>query len=144
MTLQSTVRLGGSAPSLDIESDPQLTGSDRGREAFRRGIRRSATSSLRPALSRSQPLALGDKFLRTIFVISYPRYISVGWFAPIINLNFTFDVSISSIQSRARSFSSIEEQGRRLEAQIISDSERAGPRSFTRNRFARHQYLRMP
>src|SRR5210317_1284873 len=37
-------------------------------------------------------LLLGDKYVRTIFVITYPRYISVGWFAPVINLNSTFDV----------------------------------------------------
>jgi conjugal transfer ATP-binding protein TraC len=39
-------------------------------------------------------LKLGSKFVRTIFVINYPRYISVGWFAPIINLNSTFDISM--------------------------------------------------
>ena len=28
-------------------------------------------------------IQLGETFLRTLFVISYPRYISVGWNAPI-------------------------------------------------------------
>jgi conjugal transfer ATP-binding protein TraC len=39
-------------------------------------------------------LNLGDKFVRTFFVISYPRYLGESWFAPIINLDRVFDVSI--------------------------------------------------
>ena len=42
----------------------------------------------------SNYVQLGDVFLRTIFVITYPRYISVGWSAPILNLNMTMDVSM--------------------------------------------------
>lgn len=37
---------------------------------------------------------LGDKLLRTFFVISYPRYLTDSWFSPIINLDKVFDVSI--------------------------------------------------
>jgi len=37
---------------------------------------------------------LGDKIVRTLFVISYPRYLSDNWFSPIINLDTIFDISI--------------------------------------------------
>jgi len=37
---------------------------------------------------------LGEKVLRSFFVISYPRYLSENWFAPIINLDKVFDVAI--------------------------------------------------
>ncbi len=37
---------------------------------------------------------LGEKILRTFFVISYPRFLTEGWFAPIINMDKVFDVSI--------------------------------------------------
>jgi conjugal transfer ATP-binding protein TraC len=37
---------------------------------------------------------LGEKVLRSFFVISYPRFLSEGWFAPIINMDKVFDVSI--------------------------------------------------
>ncbi len=37
---------------------------------------------------------LGEKVLRSFFIISYPRFLSEGWFAPIINLDKVFDVSI--------------------------------------------------
>ena len=39
-------------------------------------------------------LNLGDKIMRTFFVISYPRFLSESWFSPIINLDKMFDVSI--------------------------------------------------
>ncbi len=39
-------------------------------------------------------ISLGDKIVRTFFVISYPRFISDNWFSPIINLDKVFDVSI--------------------------------------------------
>jgi type IV secretory pathway VirB4 component len=37
---------------------------------------------------------LGDKIVRTFFVISYPRYLNDNWFSPIINLDKVFDISI--------------------------------------------------
>ncbi len=37
---------------------------------------------------------LGEKIVRTFFVISYPRFLSENWFAPIINLDKVFDISI--------------------------------------------------
>ncbi|MEK7609432.1 MAG: DUF87 domain-containing protein, partial [Patescibacteria group bacterium] len=51
---------------------------------------------LAPAALQISPdhLQIGEKFSRTIFVAAYPRFLSVGWFAPIINLDKTFDVSL--------------------------------------------------
>lgn len=37
---------------------------------------------------------LGDKLARTFYVISYPRFLNDSWFAPVINLDKVFDVSI--------------------------------------------------
>lgn len=37
---------------------------------------------------------LGEKILRSFFVISYPRFLSDEWFSPIINMDKVFDVSI--------------------------------------------------
>jgi conjugal transfer ATP-binding protein TraC len=42
-------------------------------------------------------LNLGDKIVRTFFVISYPRFIPDNWLSPIINLDKVFDISISII-----------------------------------------------
>ncbi|MDP2676880.1 MAG: ATP-binding protein [bacterium] len=37
---------------------------------------------------------LGEKFTRTIYVFSYPRFLSVNWFSPVINLDRVFDVAL--------------------------------------------------
>jgi len=39
-------------------------------------------------------LVLGEKIVRTFFVISYPRFLSDSWFSPIINMDRVFDISI--------------------------------------------------
>ncbi|MEY2664404.1 MAG: hypothetical protein RIT04_212 [Candidatus Parcubacteria bacterium] len=39
-------------------------------------------------------LNLGEKVARTLFVISYPRFLSDSWFAPIVNLDKVFNISI--------------------------------------------------
>ncbi len=42
----------------------------------------------------SKSIHIGDKIVRTFFVISYPRYLNDNWFTPIINLDKIFDVAI--------------------------------------------------
>lgn len=37
---------------------------------------------------------LGIKLARTLFVFSYPRYLSTNWFSPIINMDRIFDISM--------------------------------------------------
>ena len=39
-------------------------------------------------------LKIGDKIAKTFFIFSYPRYLSTGWFEPLINLPNLFDISI--------------------------------------------------
>lgn len=39
-------------------------------------------------------LNLGEKMARTFFVISYPRQLSDSWFAPVVNLDREFDISL--------------------------------------------------
>lgn len=39
-------------------------------------------------------LNLGDKIVRSFFVISYPRFLGESWFAPIINLDKVFNISV--------------------------------------------------
>ncbi|HNZ83680.1 MAG TPA: DUF87 domain-containing protein [Candidatus Pacearchaeota archaeon] len=38
-------------------------------------------------------LRIGDRFARTYFIFSYPRYLNVGWISPILNLDIPIDVS---------------------------------------------------
>ena len=39
-------------------------------------------------------IQLGERLARTYFIFSYPRYLTTGWLAPIINLDIPLDVSI--------------------------------------------------
>ncbi|MDO8183608.1 MAG: conjugal transfer protein TraC [bacterium] len=50
-----------------------------------------APSALRVS---AKSVNLGDKISRTFFVISYPRFLTEGWFSPVINLDKVFDVAI--------------------------------------------------
>ncbi|MCK9439043.1 DUF87 domain-containing protein [Patescibacteria group bacterium] len=91
----------------------------------------SVRDLISPASFKVNPtyLMLGQKFLRTIFVITYPRYISVGWFAPIINLNECFDVSMFFYPVKsAIILKQLKSRVGNLEAQIMSDSEKGAPR----------------
>lgn len=42
----------------------------------------------------SRYLQLGEKYLRTFFIFSYPRFLTTGWFSPIINFDRTFNISL--------------------------------------------------
>jgi conjugal transfer ATP-binding protein TraC len=42
----------------------------------------------------SNYVQIGDRFARTFFVITYPRFLSVNWMSPIINLDRVFNVSM--------------------------------------------------
>ncbi|OGZ73888.1 MAG: conjugal transfer protein TraC [Candidatus Staskawiczbacteria bacterium RIFCSPLOWO2_01_FULL_38_12b] len=38
-------------------------------------------------------IKLGEKFAKTFFIFSYPRYLNTGWLSPAINLNVPMDIS---------------------------------------------------
>ncbi len=65
-------------------------------ERLYRGGVTTVKDLIAPSSIEVQPtfLRLNGQYIRTIFVITYPRYITVGWFAPIINLNYTLDISM--------------------------------------------------
>lgn len=42
----------------------------------------------------SNYLKIGDYYAKTFFVFTYPRYISSGWFSPIINMSEMMDIAI--------------------------------------------------
>lgn len=84
-----------------------------------------------PAALEVKPsfLMLGDLFVRTIFVIGYPRYITVGWFAPIINLNLPLDISMYFYPVRSDLIlKQLKKRVGNLEAQILADREKGAPR----------------
>ncbi|HAZ28865.1 MAG TPA: conjugal transfer protein TraC [Candidatus Magasanikbacteria bacterium] len=74
-------------------------------------------------------IQLGGVFLRTIFVVSYPRYISVGWSAPILGMNIAMDVSMFFYPIKsAIILKQLKKKVGALEAQISADAEKGAPR----------------
>jgi len=39
-------------------------------------------------------LQLSSQYARTLFILTYPRYLQTGWFSPIIDLDVAFDISM--------------------------------------------------
>ena len=77
----------------------------------------------------SNHIQLGDVFLRTIFVITYPRFISVGWSSPILNLNITMDISMFFYPIPAPIIlKQLKNKVGALEAQLSADAEKGAPR----------------
>ncbi len=146
ISLNTQIGPGAHKANPVIEADPELTREVIEEEkAYRRGIL-GVRDIIAPASLRvdSNHLNLGDHFLRTIFVISYPRFISVGWFAPIINLNYTFDVSMFFYPVKsAIILKQLKNKVGTLEAQIISDAEKGAARDPLRETALRDiEYLR--
>lgn len=116
---------------IEISQSPDITREYIEEEkAYRRGVI-SIKDLIAPASMKVNPnfLLLGDKYVRTLFVINYPRYISVGWFAPVINMNSTFDVGMFFYPvSSAIILKQLKKKVGALEAQIISDAEKGAAR----------------
>jgi len=146
VSFNTPVAFGRRPAASDLEQNPELVRAVIEEEkAFRRGIL-SVRDIIAPASLKidANYLRLGDRFLRTIFVISYPRYISVGWFAPIINLNVTFDISMFFYPvASAIVLKQLKNKVGTLEAQIVSDAEKGAARDPLRETALRDiEYLR--
>ncbi len=80
-----------------------------------------------PAALQVSPreLHLGEKLARTFFVISYPRFLSLEWFSPIINLDRVFDISIMVHPiDTATALRQMEKKVAEVQSQISSRAER--------------------
>ena len=83
---------------------------------------------LAPAAVKVTPkeLYVGEKILRTLFVISYPRFLAQDWFTPVINLDKVYDISIfvHPIESE-RALRTFQKKVAEVQSQI-NDRERKG------------------
>jgi len=84
-----------------------------------------------PALEiGSNYLKLADKLVKTLFIFSYPRYLSTGWFSGIINMPELLDISIfiykietpSALKKLKRKAAQLESQlGERQQKGLVRD-----------------------
>lgn len=76
---------------------------------------------------------LGGVFVRTLFVSAYPRYLTVGWFASVINYSAALDIAIYFYPLAADVvLKKMRKKVGELEAQLSEDSEHGAPRDPAR------------
>ena len=74
-------------------------------------------------------IRLGDTYARTMFVMTYPRYLAVGWFGPIMNINKTVDVSMFFYPIPAPVIlKQLQKKVGEVQAQLMSDAQSGAPR----------------
>ncbi len=117
-------------PAMEVRGIEEEVESIESERVFREG-EISIRDLIAPSALRITPdhLELGNKYVRTLFVMTYPRYINVGWFEPIINYNVTLDIAMFFYPVES---SIILKQLRNkvgaLEAQLIADQEKGAAR----------------
>lgn len=113
--------------SRAVESESDLLLAEK---AFREGIV-TITDIIAPAAFKVDAsfVQLGDLFVRTLFVVTYPRYITIGWFAPIINFSLELDVAMFFYPiDSALILKKLKNKVGAIEAQISADAEKGAPR----------------
>ncbi len=97
---------------------------------YRRGVV-SIRDLIAPAAMEVRPnmVKLGDLYIRSLFIVTYPRYLTLGWFTPIVNFSTTYDVSMFFYPVKADVIlKQLKNKVGVLEAQIIGDAEKGAPR----------------
>jgi len=114
-------------PEEDVKATKEIIEQEK---ALRRGSI-SIKDIISPASIKITPdfIRVGEKYVRTIFVINYPRYINVGWFAPILNLSTMFDVAMFFYPVKSSIIlKQLKKKVGSLEAQIVADAEKGAAR----------------
>ncbi|MBI2415217.1 MAG: DUF87 domain-containing protein [Candidatus Kerfeldbacteria bacterium] len=99
-------------------------------KAYELGVR-SVLDLIAPAALRVRPrhIDLGGRFVSTMFVVTYPRYIAVGWFAPLVMMNLSLDIAMYFYPVRSDIIlKQLKKKVGSLEAELISDAEKGAPR----------------
>ncbi|MDD4290555.1 MAG: hypothetical protein PHH83_04810, partial [Patescibacteria group bacterium] len=98
-------------------------------------VYRRGTVSIKELISpsaykvESSFLRLNNKFLSTLYIVTYPRFINIGWFAPIINYSIPLDVSIYYYPvDSPKILKKLKTKVGNIEAQLSLDAEKGTPR----------------
>src|SRR3989344_8840519 len=79
---------------------------------------------LAPSAVKVTPVSIqiGTRVARTLFVSTFPRYLNVGWFSPIVNFDEEFDASISiNPEDPAATLKRLRDQLARLESEAMEE-----------------------
>ncbi len=67
---------------------------------------------------------IGEVFSRTLFVTAYPKYLSTGWFSPIINIDFSMDIAMfASPMETTEVLKKLRDSAAQLNSQIRIEQE---------------------
>ncbi|MBI5794034.1 DUF87 domain-containing protein [Candidatus Uhrbacteria bacterium] len=97
---------------------------------YRRGVV-TVRQIIAPASFEVKPtyLLLSGVYARTMFIITYPRHIGLGWSSPLINLNKTFDVGMFFYPLKAEIIlKQLQKKVGIFEAAILGNAEKGAPR----------------
>ncbi|MDD4607446.1 MAG: ATP-binding protein [Patescibacteria group bacterium] len=115
-----------------VEKQPDLQTQEliEAEKVYRRGVI-SIRDFIAPASINVTPryLELGNKYVQTHFVISYPRYVSIGWFMPIINMSAPLDIGLYfyPIESSVI-LKKLKVRVGNLQAELAESAEKGAPR----------------
>jgi hypothetical protein len=88
-------------------------------------------------------MQVGDVFVRTYFVIAYPRYLSTNWFSPIINLDFSMDTALFVHPvDTANILKQLRKSSTQVQSQISIEAEGGKVRSMLETAFQDIEALR--
>lgn len=114
--------------------DPKMEAKDKAlleaEKVFREGVV-SVRDIIAPAAMQVETnlLRLNNLYVRTLFVMTYPRYVTVGWFAPIINESLVLDIAMFFYPLEiGLVLKQLRNKVGTMEAQIMGDHEKGAPR----------------
>jgi len=72
---------------------------------------------------------VGSQYTRTLYLMTYPRYLTAGWFAPIISLDYTMDISMYLYpMDSSQILKILKTRVTRFKAQIMANREKGRTR----------------
>ncbi len=83
-----------------------------------------ASTTLAPSAIKISPnfIQIGDKYARTIFIATYPRFLNANWMSPIVNMDKVLDISIFvHPQDTATVLKQLRDQLTRVQAQLMEE-----------------------
>ncbi len=122
------------APTRPLTPEQQKLADEKATLAEERMYRRGTVTIrdlIAPSAFEVRPdyLQLGSKVVRTLFVVTYPRYVGIGWGAPVINYNSTLDIAMFFYPVKSEVIlKQLKNRVGIVSSQIVMDAEKGAPR----------------
>jgi conjugal transfer ATP-binding protein TraC len=101
-------------------------------ENNREDIHKNIDEILAPSAMGIYPnyIRIGEKYARTIFLATYPRFLHTNWFSPIVNIDRVFNISINvNPKNTVDILKKLHDQLARLQSQVIEEESQGKVRN---------------